>query len=124
MLLDNWCCQLPMKLYQVERCLGGDQLTSVWTFTGLLERNIGISTDNGVDMVNTSSSVAYISGDEPFIGSLDYNLNGYYVEYILPNGKSEFYRVNGMAEGYDFECCNIDHYEVDLERVRKPTVCQ
>lgn len=122
-MLDNWCCQQSIILHRIERCVGGDQLTDSWTVTGLIERSLSFSNQD-VNQVNTASTVAYFDGDEPFWTDLDFNGAGYYVEYDLGNGRSEFYRIENFIEGYDFECCKVDHYEAELTRVKRPVQCQ
>lgn len=121
-ILDKWCCQQVLTIHRIERCLGGDQLTDSWTVTGLLERSTSFGTQE-LDMYNSASSIAYFYGNEPFWDQLDFNAAGYYVEFVLPNGNSEFYRIRSFVEGYDFECCSIDHYEAELERVKRPVQC-
>jgi hypothetical protein len=89
---------------------------------GLLERSIGANVSD-TDNYNTASSVAYMDGIEAFLPLIDYNASGYYLEFVLPNGESEFYRVRQFIEGYDFECCVIDHYELELDKTRRPNAC-
>jgi hypothetical protein len=122
-MLDKWCCRQELTIHRIERCLGGDQLTDSWTTLGLIERSLGHATQQ-VDMYNTAATVAYFNGNEPFWDQMDFNAAGYYVEYVLPNAKSEFYRILNFIEGYDFDCCEIDHYEAELERVKRPEQCQ
>lgn len=122
-LLDNFCCNQEITIHRIERCVGGDVLTDSWAVLGLFERTSGFNQQN-TNENNASDAVAYFRGDEPFWSTIDFNAAGYYIEFVLPNSKSEFYRVSNFIEGYDFECCNIDHYEAELERVKRPIQCQ
>jgi hypothetical protein len=114
---------MVLKLHLIERCTGGDKLMASHTFFGLLERDMGM-TQTGINQQNTATSIAYMRGDEPFLSSINFNATGYYIEYITTNGHSEFYKVERFTEGMDFECCVLDHYELELSRVKRPIACQ
>lgn len=122
--ISMFCCQDTFNLWRVERCAGGDVGTMFATVTeGLFERSVAFA-QSGIDLVNTASSVAYISADEEFWNDIDLNMSGYYVEWVLPNGKSEFYLVNNTIQARDLDACCTGHYELELSRVKRPVACQ
>lgn len=105
-------------------CDGELQGNNAWLIDGVFDDNYGISNNLG-DQEATSDASILIAPDHPVAVELNCRFEGHAVAFPHCPGETEiqdfdWYRVVRVDRGYNYACCKVEFYDLQLERIKKP----